>query len=958
MATPALAVRGLRVALPDGRVLIDGVDLSIAPGEVVVLLGGSGAGKSTFARVLFERDELEAAGFDVMAAQLDLDREQLGLVPQRGALFDHLDVRGNLEIALRHSGGDVAEAPRWLERVGLDPALADAPVTSLSGGQAQRVAVARVLASKRKLLFLDEPSVGLDPHRVRVLARLIREQVDQHGISVIVVTHDVALAAGVADRLYLLSLEHRRLEPMFADRWPGPLEDHPDRGKWLLELEEAIVDHLEEHGDNSLPPGTKKRRSRRLLEPVLRPFATAITALARAPVQLVKHPRDFAVIAKRVLLQTLVRPLVFYAIVSTLIGYTVLFVISKVGGAGVRPDALLRQIGGSYVVALAPALSALLFVAASGSATNAWLGSMGLTKQTLALDALGVDRRSYLWAPAWVSAGIAYLLVACVFALGMIAGGLLVCRGYHVPHAWELLTADFVDPRPERVRYALRAGFLVWMYAWGIASDVIAKGGANKPEADSVTRGMTASVVACTLWVVAWELLTVVFVFGVLRTPVDLSVTNGVPSRSAHVSHDGAPLVRTRWTVRYRGDFVREVGETELTGPYQRPGACVGRVVLGEQLLDHGIAQALGKQIDAELRGESVFPAGDYERLQGLAVRWAELARHPDDKAMVGDAPHGYVRVGATVVFDRVEVPIVVALVPEGSGAHFRIAARAELSFDNRALQWLSDKIGGDKLASRLARRQIDDVLMTTLAPPPPFELDDHQLLQFTYCDGPIEIADGAYGALPFAVAFQGNVAHVPLALPAPARDALSIDLAPDALNALLHELWRTGWLDRRLAEAGLDRLFNSEPTVTQFLSVRIGAPKLALAPVVAPHEDRLRVAADARVAITDEGHTTTGRVYGALDAAFPSGVDLGALELTCEQPPATLVPCYGDLVAAMRDRGAAFHGALTEQLRRLVTAIFAERQLAGLPADVTIHAATPSLVAGALHLKLDVSVQ
>src|SRR3954467_5128874 len=138
----SLVVRGLRVALPDGRVLIDGVDLSIAPGEVVVLLGGSGAGKSTFARVLFERDELEAAGFDVVAAQLDLDREQLGLVPQRGALFDHLDVRGNLDLALRNAGHDVTaeEAPRWLERVGLDPALArpGTPVTGLSGGQAQR----------------------------------------------------------------------------------------------------------------------------------------------------------------------------------------------------------------------------------------------------------------------------------------------------------------------------------------------------------------------------------------------------------------------------------------------------------------------------------------------------------------------------------------------------------------------------------------------------------------------------------------------------------------------------------------------------------------------------------------------------------------------------------------------------------------------------------------------------
>ena len=96
-----------------------------------------------------------------------------------------------------------------------------------------------------------------------------------------------------------------------------------------------------------------------------------MTAASRVPGQLVHFPRDFGVVAKRVLIQTLVRPLVFYAIVSTLIGYTVLFVVSKVGGAGVRPDALLRQIGGSHVIALAPALSALLFVAASGSATNA-----------------------------------------------------------------------------------------------------------------------------------------------------------------------------------------------------------------------------------------------------------------------------------------------------------------------------------------------------------------------------------------------------------------------------------------------------------------------------------------------------------------------------------------------------------------------------------------------------------
>ncbi len=521
-----LDVRGLRVALPDGRVLIDDIDLRIGEGEVVVLLGGSGAGKSTFARVLFERDELDDAGFDVVAARLDLDRGQLGLVPQRGALFDHLDVRGNLELALRQGGGAPSDAApgEWLARVGLDPALAEpgTPVTKLSGGQAQRVAVARVLASRRKLLFLDEPSVGLDPHRVRMLARLIREQVNQLGVSAIVVTHDVALAAGVADRLFLLSLENRKLEQLFAGRWPGALEEPghtaEERGRWLVELEAALVSHLEAHGDTPPPRGTARTRGAlarlgRVLDPLVAPFRVGAIAAARAPVQLVRHPRDFAIVARRVVAQTLLRPLPFYAIVSTLIGYTVLFVVSKVGGAGVRPDALLRQIGGSHVIALAPALSALLFVAASGSATNAWLGSMGLTKQTLALDALGVDRRAYLWAPAWLALGVSFLAVAALFALGMIAGGMLVCRSYGITDAWQLLTGDLLDPRPERLRYAVRSAFLVWIYAWGIASDVVAKGGAPKPEADAVTRGMTASVVACTLWVVGWELATVLAVF-------------------------------------------------------------------------------------------------------------------------------------------------------------------------------------------------------------------------------------------------------------------------------------------------------------------------------------------------------------------------------------------------------------------------------------------------------------
>jgi len=82
-------------------VAVDGPDPRIDAGKVIVLLVGSGAGKSTFARVLFEPDDLAPAGFEVVAAELAIDRDQLGLMPQRGAL---LDVRGNLELARRHAG--------------------------------------------------------------------------------------------------------------------------------------------------------------------------------------------------------------------------------------------------------------------------------------------------------------------------------------------------------------------------------------------------------------------------------------------------------------------------------------------------------------------------------------------------------------------------------------------------------------------------------------------------------------------------------------------------------------------------------------------------------------------------------------------------------------------------------------------------------------------------------------
>lgn len=434
-------------------------------------------------------------------------------------------------------------------------------------------------------------------------------------------------------------------------------------------------------------------------------------------------------------------------------------------------------------------------------------------------------------------------------------------------------------------------------------------------------------------------------------------------------------LARRTWTARYRGGYTRSIGAAQLVGPFQDPDAraCTGRVVVGQPLLDAFVAP-MRDALEAELRGEGMIGIGDFVRVDALALRWAQRAAHPED-AFVRAAPHGYVRVTATLVFERVRVPLVVALLPEVKPHElkFAILARAELSFGNRFVQWVSDKLGGDKLATRFTRRQIDGALVTALAPPPPFDLVG-QTLTFAYCDGTPEIVEGAYGALPFAVVI-GRVAADPTILPprrgpAPKRPiapaaALAIDLDLDALNALLYELWRTGYLDTRLAAAGLDRRFNTDPIVTELLSVRISAPRLALPPVLAPHGAGLRLAADARVAIADGALRTIGRVWGGIDFAFgdrvePVSADLGALALSCERATDVLVPCYADLVDAIRDRGAAFHGELTQTFATLLSDIFVDQRVSdpALPVALVIKRAAPAVVGDAgnasLHLDLD----
>lgn len=507
----ALKIVGLQVGLPGGDSLLDGLSLTLEPGEAIAIVGPSGSGKSTLVRAIFETTAMRDEGFVVTVETLEV-RGGLGLVPQKGAVFDHLDVAGNIELALRHSDqreASEAEVIRWLQAVDLDVAWASSSrsVAHLSGGEAQRLAVARALAGGQRILFLDEPSVGLDPLRVRGLAWQLRRICDDEAVALVVVTHDAHFAAEFADRVLLL--KDGSLVPLPIDDRVGPgCRQNGDLDVARRQLESSLLEALAAGAGPTRRSGGSSPLST-WLRSQLGVFDVMVRAPASLPGYVGTHAREVRHVLSAALRQSLYRPLAFYGVVSFLLGFTVYYVLSTFGGE-FGPGEAIRIVRGLPILALTAPLSAFLFVAASANAVNAWLGTMRLSRQTTALEALGISRVAYLWGPSWAGLVLAFLAVSFVFAFGFLVGGAVLCAVKGVTGVWPLLTGDLLDPAPDRAPYRVRAFLLVCIYAVGCASDAIAKADEPKPHADSVTRAMTRSVVACTLWVALLELVSLV----------------------------------------------------------------------------------------------------------------------------------------------------------------------------------------------------------------------------------------------------------------------------------------------------------------------------------------------------------------------------------------------------------------------------------------------------------------
>jgi osmoprotectant transport system ATP-binding protein len=210
MSGPALQFTNIRKTYGSVAAIAD-VSLSIAAGSFVALVGSSGSGKSTLLKTINRLVTPDSGFIEIGGERTDTQpdhalRRQIGYVFQNTGLFPHMTVADNIGIGLKLRGiaDRQARIIEMLAVVGLDPAMATRMPDELSGGQRQRVGVARALAPSSGLLLMDEPFGALDPVTRDALGRETRALHDRLGLTTIMVTHDMAEALLLADRVVVM----------------------------------------------------------------------------------------------------------------------------------------------------------------------------------------------------------------------------------------------------------------------------------------------------------------------------------------------------------------------------------------------------------------------------------------------------------------------------------------------------------------------------------------------------------------------------------------------------------------------------------------------------------------------------------------------------------------------------------------------------------------------------------
>ena len=215
---PVIRVRGLVNRFGE-QVVHDGLDLDVMPGEIIGVVGSSGSGKSVLMRSIIglrtpDEGEIEVLGIDARSDDAELRRQierNTGVLFQDGALFSSLTVGENVQVPLKEYHRDLPDSLRYelsllkIKLTGLPADALNKLPSQLSGGMRKRAGLARALALDPPLLFLDEPTAGLDPIGAAAFDRLIRTLQQALGLTVFLITHDLDTLYAICDRIAVLA---------------------------------------------------------------------------------------------------------------------------------------------------------------------------------------------------------------------------------------------------------------------------------------------------------------------------------------------------------------------------------------------------------------------------------------------------------------------------------------------------------------------------------------------------------------------------------------------------------------------------------------------------------------------------------------------------------------------------------------------------------------------------------
>lgn len=517
---PAIVVRDLTLRA-GSQVLLEKASIEVDRGELVLLVGASGTGKSLtlalLAGLLGRSEDVQVRGNVRVLGHEVRGRRRVRGVPgtsivfQDFALFDDLTARDNLRFGRDHGkrrkAGTSDSVAKLLDEFRLPARRMPA---QMSGGMRQRLALARAMAYGAQLLFYDEPTSGLDPAMSRIVAERIREVHDRHGMTSVVVTHDLPSLLGIADRVVFL-------DPV--DRCYRSLR--PDEASTALD---ALRDYTPPDD-----PGVTRRfrplhRAAHLLEGI---GGTLLGTLSTAAAFVPRFPRlrwGLHYLWRAFRLTSFGTALPFMALAGLIIGFVAaFFMYDLLPYRGYTEPVLAEEFLGSLGYALyrvvVPGLITILFAARSGAAAAADIGNRTLTRQMDALRSHGIAPSRYFLTSLLLSSTVGIVMlfaVAWLMTRFCALGVYLATHPGHGAYAFDrhfeslLGTWQYAGPFHEGTQFVLGKLLLSAIGTMSIAYHV---GIRPKRSGSEVAIGVTSTILRATIFVLLVHMAFAMFEF-------------------------------------------------------------------------------------------------------------------------------------------------------------------------------------------------------------------------------------------------------------------------------------------------------------------------------------------------------------------------------------------------------------------------------------------------------------